>query len=160
MNRFQPYWGHLSRQHLSWRPLSISGLSQLLLTRFWPKFKCRFLGTSSTNANCHGNICSGNICPGNIYPKFFLTQNLLGRKTFLDLHFWTQICLNPKCFVPKNFLDPNFFWTQNCCGPQNFFGQKNFFDPNSFRPKIFFDTKSYFIQKFLDNKYFWTQNIS
>ena len=38
----QSAW-HLSRQHLSWWHLSISGISQLLLTRCWPNFKGRFL---------------------------------------------------------------------------------------------------------------------
>ena len=60
-------------QHLSWWHLSISGISQLLLTRFWPNFKGRFLGLSWTDFNYHSiicpcNICPGNICPGNICP--------------------------------------------------------------------------------------------
>ena len=46
--------------------LSISGISQLLVTRFWPNFKGRFLGPSLTDVNCHGIICLGNICPGHI----------------------------------------------------------------------------------------------
>ena len=45
---------------------SMSAISQLLLTRFWPNFKNRFLGQSWTDFNCYGDICSGNICPGNI----------------------------------------------------------------------------------------------
>ena len=56
----------MSIQHLSWRHLSISGISQLLLSRFWPNFKSRFLESSWTDSNCHGDICQGNICPGNI----------------------------------------------------------------------------------------------
>ena len=43
-------------------------ISQLLLTRFWPNFKHRFLGSSRTDFNCHRDICPGNICPGNICP--------------------------------------------------------------------------------------------
>ena len=35
---------------------------QLLLTWFWWKFKDRFLETSRTESNCHGNICPGGIC--------------------------------------------------------------------------------------------------
>ena len=42
-NRFWLLCWHLSRQHLSWRQLSISGISQLLLTRCWPNIKGRFL---------------------------------------------------------------------------------------------------------------------
>ena len=56
------FW-HLYRQNLS-----ISWISQLLLTRFWWNFKDRFLGTSRTASNCHGDICPGNICPRNICP--------------------------------------------------------------------------------------------
>ena len=48
--------------------LGISGISQMLLTRFWWNFKGRFLGTSRTDSYCHGNICQGNICPGDICP--------------------------------------------------------------------------------------------
>ena len=42
------YWFQLSWQHLSRQHLSISGISQLLLPRFWPNFKSRFLGPSWT----------------------------------------------------------------------------------------------------------------
>ena len=45
---------------------SMSAISQLLLTRFWWDYKCRFLGTSRTDSNCHGDICPGNICPSDI----------------------------------------------------------------------------------------------
>ena len=47
---------------------SMSVISQLLLNRFGPNFKCRFLGPSLTDANCHSDICPGNICPGDICP--------------------------------------------------------------------------------------------
>ena len=48
--------------------LSISEISQLLLTRLWLNFKGRFLGLSWTDFNYCSNICPGNICPGNICP--------------------------------------------------------------------------------------------
>ena len=47
---------------------SMSVISPLILTRFWPNFKGRFLGHSRTDSNCYGGICQGNICPGNICP--------------------------------------------------------------------------------------------
>ena len=47
---------YLSRQHLSWWHLSISAISQLLLARFWPNFKGRFLGPSLTDLNYHGTF--------------------------------------------------------------------------------------------------------
>ena len=56
-NRIQLSRWHFSRQNFSWRYLSISGISQLLLTRFWRNFKGRFLGISRTDSNCSGNIC-------------------------------------------------------------------------------------------------------
>ena len=39
-----------------------------LLTWLWQNIKSRFLGTSLTDANCHGDLGPGNICPGNICP--------------------------------------------------------------------------------------------
>ena len=47
---------------------STSAISQLLLTRFWWKFKGRLLWTSRADSNRHGDICPGNICPGDICP--------------------------------------------------------------------------------------------
>ena len=46
MNLFQLSWRHLSRQHLSWQHLYISGISQLLLTQFWPNFRGRLASLS------------------------------------------------------------------------------------------------------------------
>ena len=62
--------GHLSKQHLSWRHLSISTISQLLLVRFWPNFKGRFLGPIWTFSSFQNDICSGNICPCCHKPNF------------------------------------------------------------------------------------------
>ena len=47
---------------------SMSVISQLLLTRFWPNFKGRFQGTSRTDSNCYSYSCPGNNCPGDICP--------------------------------------------------------------------------------------------
>ena len=42
------------------------------LSCYWPDFdqtlKCRFLGPSLTDFNCHDDICPGNICPGDLCP--------------------------------------------------------------------------------------------
>ena len=48
--------------------LSISGISQRLLTRFWWNFKGRFLWTFRIDSNCQGDICPCNICPCDICP--------------------------------------------------------------------------------------------
>ena len=84
-----PQW-HMSRQHLSWLNFCIYGLSQLLLTWFWPNFKGRFLGQSLTDANCCGDICPGNNFFGNIchFRKVYLFGPKISRfKFFVDSKF-------------------------------------------------------------------------
>ena len=56
--------------------LSISKISQLLLTWFNETLKVGFLRTPWTNSNCHGdsftgNIYSGNICPYSEYLSYY-----------------------------------------------------------------------------------------
>ena len=105
---YGPTQWNLYRQHSSWLHLSISGISQLLPTQFWPIFKGRFLGPTLTDANCCGDICHVNICPCTIcpyqeciscyWPNFdqtFLTQYFLGL-TFL----WTKILFDWSNVVP------------------------------------------------------------
>ena len=162
----------MSKQHLSWRHLSMSGISQLLLTRFQPNFKCRFFGPSVT-----GDICPGNICPGDIstykqylsyywsnfdqhfvdpnswgtfcrthfmFTKLLLTKTFFGRKIiFLPKFFFGLDFLDLKSFVPKKFWIQNF-WTQN------FFGQKICLQPKCFASKL--------NQNLCRTKIFWAQN--
>ena len=68
-------------------------ISQLLLTRFWPNFKLRFLGTTRTDFNCHGNICPGNICPGNIctYQQPSIFYFIYKFKSYWSLTLKTQV---------------------------------------------------------------------
>ena len=110
---------HLSRQHLFWWHLSISWISQLLMARFWPKFKGRFLEPSLTDANHYGDNCPVNICPGGICPY----QEYLSCY-WLNVDVGSKIIFHLDIFYLKsfdrNFLDPRFFW------PQNFFGTKIF----------------------------------
>ena len=47
---------------------SMSAISQLLLTRFWPNLSQLSGTTFNRDVNCHGNICPCNICPGDICP--------------------------------------------------------------------------------------------
>ena len=94
--------------------MSISGISQLLLTRYWQNFKGRCLGPSLTDANCHRDICSKNICSDEIcrnvgISQLLLTQfwpKFLGQNLFGDLFFPAQ-----------NLFLPKLFWTQNFCWP-------------------------------------------
>ena len=77
---------------MSWQHLSISAISQLLLTSFLPNFKRRLLRTSRTDSTCYVDICPGNICPGDICPY--------------------QIYFEPsQKFLDSKFLHPNLFWT-------------------------------------------------
>ena len=100
--------------------LSLSGLSQLLLTQFW----CSFLGTSRTDSNyqvgiCPGNICSCDICP---YPEYLSCYWLNFEQTLKEgsqKKYWLEFIrgryvhlkfLYPKLFGLKIFLVPNFFY--------------------------------------------------
>ena len=137
LNRF---W--LSQWHLSSQHLSTSVISQLLLTRFCPWFKGRFMGPSLTDANYHSNICPGNICPGNICPhqEYFsycwpnFDQTIVRCLNFFGPKFFTLI------FLPLLFFNPKLFWTQI------------FQDPNFLEPKIV-------ATKIFGPKVLWVQNI-
>ena len=110
-------------------------ISQLLLTRFWPNFKRRFLGTSKTDSNCHGDICPGHICPGNIctykeylscyWHDFDQTLKVGSWTTFIRFHllWWRHLSRQHMSWRPLYisaisqlllsqfwtiFLDPNF----------------------------------------------------
>ena len=89
-------------------PPNISSVTDLILTNF----KHRFLGTSRTDSNCHGDICQGNICPGDICPyqpylsyywpdlyQYFEGQ-FFGGLHFCTPHFfgsaWLRLKLNTK----------------------------------------------------------------
>ena len=98
-----------------WQHLSISGISQLLLTQYLPNFKGMFLEPSLTDANRYCDICPVNICPGDICPyqeylscyrlNFDQTLKVDSKKKLLTL------ILLPKIFSTQNLLDLTFFWT-------------------------------------------------
>ena len=111
------WWQHLSRQHISWKQLSISAISQLLLTRFWPNFKGKFLGQFLQDSNCYGDdICPGNIYPGNDCPyqqclscywanlNHLFVPNFWGSWFFIDNNFFYQTSADQNIFWAKNFL--------------------------------------------------------
>ena len=117
---------------MSLQHLSISRIFQLLLTRFGPNFKCRFLGTSLTDVNCDGNICPGNICPWQEYLSYYWPN--------FDQTFWTQFFGGLNFFLINILLDPNFFdpkcfWT--ICWAEYFIDPKQFLDLHYFAPKLF-----------------------
>ena len=159
----------MSRQHLSWWHLSISGKYQLLQTPFWPNFKGRLLGPSLTDTNCHRDICQGNICPGDICPIW--TQNI-GTNFFIlismAIDFLDPNFFGPKSFGFENFLELNYFGLKifldsKFCWPKIFGHQ--FFLPKLFLVQIFFrGPKIYIGQKnmdkeFLVKKNFWTKRF-
>ena len=109
-NRCQPLWWYLSSQHLSWQHLSISGISQLLLSQFWPDFK----GRSQF-------IFLLKFLEPDLFTKFFLTQNFFGPQIFLNLNILDNI------FLDHNFFGPYSVW------PKNFL-LKVFFEHGSFLP--------------------------
>ena len=91
-NRLQLPPQHLSRQYLSWGHLSISAKSQLLLVRYGSNFTGRFLGTSRTDSNCHGDICPGNICPCDICPyQEYLSSNCPDFDETLKIGSWEHL---------------------------------------------------------------------
>ena len=112
LNRFQQSHWHFSRQHLFWWHLYISGISQLLLTLFWPNFKAMFLGSSLKDANCHGDICPGNICPRNICPyQEYISSNWPDFDETLKIGSWKhleQISTVMVTFVQEIFCQATF----------------------------------------------------
>ena len=101
----------MSRQHLSWQHLSISGVFQLLLTRFWPNFNGRFLGPCLTDANCLATkIFSKFFFQTQFFSKIFSDTKSIGPKIF-----WTHNFFGPKVFRPKIISDPWFFFGPNFC---------------------------------------------
>ena len=96
-------------QHLSSRHMSISGISQLLLTRFWWNFKCRLLGTSRTDSNCHGDICPWNICPHDICPyQKYLSCDWPDFDETLKVGSWEHLEQIPT--VTVTFSRQHLFW--------------------------------------------------
>ena len=116
LNGFLLSQWHWSRHHMSWQHLSISGISHLLLTQFWPNF----LETI---------FCRPYLFFINIFcDKISFDPNFFGPKQFLDLtNYFGQ---KKGFFGTNNFINPKFF------GPilfweQKFFRKNIFFGPNT-----------------------------
>ena len=133
-------------QHMSWQQLSISRISQLLLTRFWWNFKGRFLGTSRTESNCHRGICPCNICPDDNCPYqeylscYWPNVGSLFGPTFFYLNFLDQNFLGPNFFWPKIVLDPTLLGLK-------FFGLGLFLDQKVFGPNFFWQQEQQQLQQ-------------
>ena len=134
MNISQLSQWHLSRQYLSLRHLSISGISQLLVPRIWPNFKGRFLGPS---------------WPDSILSWWYLPRQHLSWQ-HLSISAISQLLITCKYPPPHHPQKLNFRNTS----ANNFFLPKNFFSQ-----KKMFLTKKIFLQKilFLPNKSFFAK---
>ena len=104
-----PSWAdscwHLSRQHLYCQHLSISVISQLLLTPFWPNLLDSFFAGRNSFYQSFFFIkilFDPNFFNFKFVPTIFCTQNPKN----LDPTFFVQ----PKCYVPKILWTKNF-WT-------------------------------------------------
>ena len=112
---------------MSWRHLSISGISQLVLTRFSPNFKDKIL-----------EPCLKDPSHWIISPKIFSVP---------------KIFLGPTFFSNSNFIDPLKFSNPNVL-TKNFFSAQNIFRGQTFfRIQILFIKKSFLTQIFLGSKF-------
>ena len=92
--------------------VTFSQESFLLVTRFWPNFKGRLLGTSLTDANCHGDICPGDICQ---YQECFSCYWLDFDQTLND-GSWEHLAQFPTVtvtFVQATFVLEIFVYIRN-----------------------------------------------
>ena len=96
---------------------SMSVISQLLLTQFWPNFKDSFLGLSWTDSNCHSDICPGNICQGDICPyQEYLSCYWPDFYQTLRVGYWDpleQISTVTMTFVRATFVPATFVPIRN-----------------------------------------------
>ena len=139
-------------------------MSQLLLTRFWPNFKGRFLGPSLTDSNCHSDICPGNICPGDICPyQEYLNCYWSDFDQTLKVGFWNHFLLIPTVtvtFVQATFVLETFVHIRDISAVTDPILNKLFW-PNYFRALIFwpnillrpnfFGHNNFLVQNFFGN---------
>ena len=124
-------------EHLSLRHLSISGMSQLSLTRFSPNFKGRSLGQSWRYSIYHSEIC-----------KKFQQQKSLPKKNFAKKKLLKK-CLPKRNFGKKLFFDKTIF-----CAKRNF-GKKFFLDKTIFCAKRNFAPQKFCQQKICHSCFFF-----
>ena len=94
-----------SRQYLLLQHLSISWISQLLLTRSWPNFKGRFLGRSWTYFNRHNK----KFAQKKKIAKNDNEQTKFAKKWFLNFFFLQKNSFAlKKSSAKKNFNRKNF----------------------------------------------------
>ena len=161
----------MSRQHLSWRYLSMSGISQLLLPWFWRNFKGSFLGTSRTDTNYQVNICPGNICPSGIcpyqeylscyWPNFDETFNVVSWEHLEQIPTIKLTFVQATCYWPdidQTLTDANSY--SDICQVNIWSGDICLYQEYQFWPKFKgrfqnFDPKFVVLNKILNPTFFW-----
>ena len=132
-------WQWLFTQPPTTQTISISAISQLLLTQFWANFKGRFWSPFLTGCNCNDDICPSNIRPGHIcqyrkylscywsnldhsfLPKLYFYKNFFGANFFLKHIFFKIFVFTPLVFDPESFWDI-YFLTKYFFGPKSIIG--------------------------------------
>ena len=126
----------MSRQHLSGWHLSISGISQLLLTRFLQNFKGRSLGPSWTDFAPPKKIfrkknwweinmqkkkisLKKNLTGIKNFNEKFSTKNFFAKRNYFNKKICPKCLFSPKKFSKKCFL-PKIFRFKNFCHKKNF----------------------------------------
>ena len=147
---------------MSWRHLSISGISQLLLTRFSPNFKDKILEPCLKDPS-HW-IISPKIFS---VPKIFLGPTFFSNSNFIDpLKFSNPNVLTKNFFSAqnifrdqKNFTNSNFIYHKKFSNP-NFLGIKIYLDPDNFLHLYFLSPKMSSGPIVLDQTFYWSKDIS
>ena len=140
----------MSRQPLSWGHLSISGISQLLLTRCWPNFKGMFLEPFFNRLQpLWGYLSSQHLSWQHL--------SISGISHLLLSQFWPNFKGRSQTIFWLKFLEPNLYikncWTQ-IFWITIFFGSKSFLDPKIFGPN--FLLTFFFENIFFGPQLFWT----
>ena len=156
---------------------SKSVISQLLLTRFEPNFKGRFLGPYWTDLYCLCDICQGNICHGDICPyQEYLICYWSDFDQTLKVVSWDHLLQMPivmVTFIQATFVLATFVQIRNVSAVTDLILTK-FFGANILSalilldklcPKLFWNQKFVGTQHFLDPTFFcthifWIPNLS
>ena len=117
----------MSRQYLLLRQLSIFWISKLLLTGFWPNFKCRFLGSSWHLPAV--TVTFVKILPKKKFACKKFTEKKIAKTFFKKIRYLQNKFANKK-FFKKTYYQRNFL-TEKIL-------QKNFLQKFFFERAIFF----------------------
>ena len=149
-------------QHLFWRHLSISAISQLLLAWFWPNFKSRFLGPFWTYSNCNNDICPGNICSCDIFPfPEYLSCYWPDHDPTLKVGSWDGLehisTVTDKKFSQKKKIAKNDNEKKICQKKLSLIFPNKFFCTDKKLCKTNFNRKKFLRKKFFTKKKLWNK---